>query len=189
MRRQKFTNPLDHIRIASPCPADWDQMIGTDRRRYCGECRLNVYNLSGMTREEAERLLHHAEGRLCVRYFRRADGSIITKDCPVGWRAIKRRVSKTAAAFASLIFAALGGIGLTGYFSQSDGAGGGYTVGVVAAEEEVIMGKMPYKESRPVLPEEKGEAVMGEVAYPEFETTGKIANFDRIKRQIIEEQN
>ena len=95
-------------------------MIGTERTRFCGECKLNVYNLSGMTSDEAENLLMNSEGRLCVRFYRRADGSILTKDCPVGWQAIKQRVSKTATAFASLVFAALGGIGLTNYFAKAN---------------------------------------------------------------------
>jgi len=42
----RFRNPLDHVRIAAPCPADWDRMLGNDRVRFCGQCSLNVYNLS-----------------------------------------------------------------------------------------------------------------------------------------------
>ncbi|MDQ3712277.1 MAG: hypothetical protein M3388_08675 [Acidobacteriota bacterium] len=116
----KFTNPLNNIKIASPCSQDWNEMIGTERKRYCGECKLNVYNLSGMSRSEAENLLLNSEGRLCVRFFRRADGTVLTEDCPVGWQAIKQRVSKTATAAASLVFAALSGIGLSNYFAQSN---------------------------------------------------------------------
>ncbi len=115
----KFTNHLSSVKIASPCSQNWNEMIGTERKRFCGECKLNVYNLSGMSRREAENLLINSEGRLCVRFYRRADGSVLTKDCPVGWQAIKRLVSKTATAFASLIFAALGSIGLTNYFAKS----------------------------------------------------------------------
>ena len=89
----RFKHPLDHVRIASPCKADWDQMIGTDRMRFCGQCSLNVYNLSGMTRAEAESVIAANEGRLCVRFYRRRDGSIITQDCPVGLRAVHARVS------------------------------------------------------------------------------------------------
>jgi len=115
----KFTNPLSNIKIASPCSQDWNEMIGTERKRFCGECKLNVYNLSGMSRGEAENLLISSEGRLCVRFYRRADGSVLTKDCPVGWQAVKQRVSKTATAFASLVFAALSGVGLANYFAKS----------------------------------------------------------------------
>ena len=116
----KFTNPLENIKIASPCAADWDAMIGNERSRHCGDCKLNVYNLSEMTKQEAENFLIQAEGRVCVRYFKRADGTVLTKDCPVGWKMIKRRVSKTATAFASLVFAALSGIGLAGYFTKAE---------------------------------------------------------------------
>lgn len=111
----KLTNPLENIKIASPCSQDWNEMIGTQRKRFCGECKLNVYNLSGMSRTEAENLLLNSEGRLCVRFFKRADGTVLTKDCPVGWQAVKQRIAKTATAFASLVFAALSGIGLANY--------------------------------------------------------------------------
>ncbi len=75
---------LNTIRVASPCPANWEEMSGDERSRYCGQCELNVYNLSDMTRDEAEGFLSEKEGRVCVRYFQREDGTIITKDCPVG---------------------------------------------------------------------------------------------------------
>lgn len=108
----KFTNPLDNIRVASPCTTNWDEMYGDDRKRFCGECKLNVYNLSDMNRQEAENLLLNSEGRLCVRFFRRADGTLLTKDCPVGWKAVKRRVSHTATAAFSLFAGFF--MGLTG---------------------------------------------------------------------------
>ena len=43
----KFDNPLDNVRVASPCSVDWNEMIGDNRKRFCGDCKLNVYNLSG----------------------------------------------------------------------------------------------------------------------------------------------
>src|SRR6185436_5457223 len=108
----RFTNRLDHVRVAAPCKADWDQMIGTDRVRFCGQCSLNVYNLSAMTRDEAESLIARNEGRLCVRFYRRGDGSIITQDCPVGLRAIQRRVSYLAKAIIAAAFTFLTSVGL-----------------------------------------------------------------------------
>jgi hypothetical protein len=107
---QKFTNPLDKIKIASPCAADWSEMRGSERQRYCAMCRLNVYNLSGMTREEAESFIINAEGRVCLRIHRRADGTVMTKDCPGGWARIKRKVSRTATAVFSLVAGFFGGI-------------------------------------------------------------------------------
>jgi hypothetical protein len=107
----RFRNPLSHVQVAAPCKADWDQMIGSEQMRFCGQCNLNVYNLSGMTRDEAESLIARNEGRLCVRFYRRADGSIITRDCPVGLRAIHDRVSywTKAVIAATLTFLATAG--------------------------------------------------------------------------------
>lgn len=116
----KFAQPLDNIKIASPCSQDWEAMIGVGRKRYCSECRLNVYNLSGMTRREAESLLMNSEGRLCVRFYRRQDGTILMQDCPVGWQALKKRISKTSAAFVSLLFGLLSGIGFMNFLSQPE---------------------------------------------------------------------
>ena len=85
----RFSDPLSRVRVASPCPADWDRMIGDERVRFCGQCELKVYNLSAMTKTQAEDLVCGTEGRLCVRFYRRRDGSILTQDCPVGLRAIE----------------------------------------------------------------------------------------------------
>lgn len=115
-----FDSPLDNIHIASPCPANWDEMYGDDRKRFCGDCKLNIYNLSGMTRDEAETLIMNAEGRLCVRIYRRADGSVITADCPVGWEKIKQRTRVYATAVASLLMALFTGVLFLSLFSAKD---------------------------------------------------------------------
>ena len=94
---------LDIIDVASPCSVPWDAMEGDDRVRFCGECKLNVYNLSQMSRDEAEQLVLSREGRLCVGFFRRADGTVLTRDCPVGLRALRRRVARMATAVAALV--------------------------------------------------------------------------------------
>jgi len=79
---------LNKIRVAAPCNAEWKWMYGTDQVRFCPQCSKNVYNLSAMTREEAELLILRNEGQLCSRFYRRKDGTIITANCPVGLRAI-----------------------------------------------------------------------------------------------------
>ena len=48
---------LERVSIASPCTARWEDMRGDERRRHCGSCRLQVYNLSGMSRADAEALV------------------------------------------------------------------------------------------------------------------------------------
>jgi hypothetical protein len=108
----RFNNPLDKVRVAAPCNADWDAMIGNDRSRFCGQCSLNVYNLSSMTRSEAESLIARSERRLCVRFYRRADGSILTENCPVGLRALRRRVSSLSKAIASAVLSFFAGLGV-----------------------------------------------------------------------------
>src|SRR5438309_12920 len=105
----KRISPLDHVRVAAPCSVGWDNMIGDERVRFCGQCNLNVYNLSGMTKRDAEHLIAQAEGRLCIRYYRRADGTILTKNCPVGLRALKRRVSRIAQASITAVLSFLAG--------------------------------------------------------------------------------
>lgn len=107
---RRFTNPLDNIRVASPCTANWDEMFGDHRKRFCGECKLNVYNLSDMTRREAESLLINSEGRLCVRFYRRQDGTVLTQNCPVGWKAVKARTMRVAAAILSIVIGFVSGI-------------------------------------------------------------------------------
>jgi len=152
----KFTNPLNNIKIASPCSADWNEMMGNERRRFCPECKLNVYNLSGMSQREAENLLLNSEGRLCVRFYKRADGTILTKDCPVGWQAIRQRVSKLAKAFASLVFAALSGIGLANYFVNSN--------------EQNAMGEVSRIET-PAIDETAIKEINSNVAFQEIHET------------------
>lgn len=109
----RFKSPLDKVRIAAPCSADWDNMFGNERVRFCEQCQLNVYNLSEMSKAEAERLIGQTEGRLCVRFYRRQDGSIITQNCPVGLRAIKRRLSRIATAVATSVLTFIAGIGFS----------------------------------------------------------------------------
>jgi len=114
----RFDSPLNNLSVASPCSADWEEMYGDGRKRFCGDCKLNVYNLSGMTRDEAETLVMNAEGRLCVRFYRRVDGSVITADCPVGWAKVKQRTKLWATAAVSLLMALFTGVLFVSAFSK-----------------------------------------------------------------------
>ena len=109
-------NTLDQVRIATPCNASWEEMEGTDSVRFCSQCSLNVYNISKMNRDEAGALFSKTEGRVCVRLFRRDDGTIITRDCPVAKRALHRQVLALGAAILGAMFlmgtAALASAGL-----------------------------------------------------------------------------
>ena len=151
----KFSSPLENVRIASPCSANWDEMYGDDRKRFCADCKLNVYNLSDMTRAEAETLVMRAEGRLCVRFFRRADGSVITRDCPVGWARLQRRVRVAATAALSLLIALFTGALFASFFSRQNTT-------VVGELKVPLMGKIMGIEKV----EPKGEHLMGAIAAP-----------------------
>ena len=88
---------LDHIRIESPCDADWDSMIGNDRVRFCSHCRLKVNNLSEMTPKVIRRLLAESNGRLCVRYYQQPSTSLSASPPTMLHKIIGRRASRIAA--------------------------------------------------------------------------------------------
>lgn len=116
----KYSPNIDRLRIATPCQISWDEMTGDSRVRFCDHCQLNVYNISELSRIEAEKLIASTEGRLCARMFRRADGTILTKDCPVGLRALRLRVAKRAA----LTLAAIVSLSAAVFGQQSSGKHG-----------------------------------------------------------------
>lgn len=111
-------SPLDRIKIASPCTADWRFMLGNGLVRFCGQCNKNVYNLSAMTRPQAEDLIRRMEGQLCARYYMRKDGTILTSDCPVGLRALKQRASRIRTAVFAVLVSFLANIGLMSLFGR-----------------------------------------------------------------------
>jgi len=100
-------NILHNVRVAKPCTASWDKMAGDERMRHCTDCRLDVYNFSNMTGNEIATLLHKNEGRVCGRFYRRSDGTIITGDCPLG-EATTRNSHLPLVAVGVLIFATIG---------------------------------------------------------------------------------
>lgn len=117
-----MTNPdgiLSDLRVAYPCEANWDEMAGNERVRHCSSCRLHVYNLSNLTRQQAQVLIEGAEGRLCVRFYRRADGRVMTQDCPLREQVPVPRNWKLAALLMSFVFFILGAIALAALTDDS----------------------------------------------------------------------
>jgi hypothetical protein len=95
---------INKMRVASPCSVGWETMSGDERARHCQNCKLNVYNIAGLTNREVTDLFETREGRICIRLMKRSDGTVITKDCPVGLRAHQKRIARTAtAAFGALL--------------------------------------------------------------------------------------
>jgi len=56
-----------------------------------------------MTSAEAEQFIQQREGRLCVTFFRRTDGTILTRDCPTG-AALRRRRTRWLFASAAAVW-------------------------------------------------------------------------------------
>jgi hypothetical protein len=92
---------LEDIRVATPCRADWNEMLGDDRVRFCTKCSKQVFNLSELTRAEAEALIAERHGGLCGRYYQRADGTILLADCTVGGSGARARSFVLATALAA----------------------------------------------------------------------------------------
>jgi hypothetical protein len=156
---------LDNLRIASPCTADWAAMTGDDRVRACSLCNKNVYNLSEMTREEAQALLLEKEGKLCARYYQRKDGTILLKDCEVG--VSKKRRRRWIAAGASALLASGAGVMLlpSEKTPPPEMVQGGAQALPTTQEPEPAPEQVPtVLEIKPVVPEEAPRPLMGAIA-------------------------
>ena len=136
------------IQITSPCNADWDQMIGTDRIRFCDHCNLTVHEITEMSPKQVRRLVTKSQGRLCVRYEQRPDPVLLLHH-------IGRRTARIAAGAFSA------SLGLTSAFgaalkpppanlvqgrvvavktvSSSQGSGGGVLSGVVSDPQGAVI--------------------------------------------------
>ncbi len=109
---------LEVLDVAEPCTEDWSAMRGDDVRRFCGLCHQNVFNLSAMDRATAERFVAEAEGRVCIRFYRRLDGTVVTRDCaPDRLRAARRAAQKGLALAGVAMAGVLGMVGALGFTS------------------------------------------------------------------------
>ena len=110
---------LNDLEIASPCHAAWADMNGSQRVRFCSDCRQHVYNLSNLTRRQAEDLILATEGRLCVRFYQRADGGVMTQDCSLREQVPPPRHWKRAGVLAAFAFFIVGAIALAVFSDRS----------------------------------------------------------------------
>ena len=167
----QYNNPLSHVRIAAPCRADWERMQGNERVRFCGECSRNVYNLSNMPKKDAEALILNAEGRLCVRYYHRSDGTILTGNCPVGLQALKRRVSGISRAVASSVLSFFAGMAVLAGLQQAQNS-----LNALTEVDADLIDPVPFVEEEaapPPPPAEEPAVMMGEMAVMGQMTTEK----------------
>lgn len=80
---------LSQVKSASPCGVHWDAMTGDGRARFCHGCKQRVYNVANLDLDEAEEYLGENVGIATVCWHRRTDGTLLTRDCPVGARAAR----------------------------------------------------------------------------------------------------
>jgi hypothetical protein len=162
---------LDQLRLASPCTASWDEMEGDEQVRFCTKCRLNVYNLAAMSSDEATKLVSAHEGRLCARFYRRADGTVLTRDCPVGLADLRQRAVRAWAAAMAVALFLIGNVA---------GAVGAYhALGWIPGLKRFQRNNNPWEPSaarnamRPLLglpKEERVEILLGDVCLPPLPT-------------------
>jgi hypothetical protein len=178
--RDKRSLPiLDNVRVASPCSADWNQMVGDDRARACASCQKTVYNLSELTRYEAESLILEKAGQLCARYYQRKDGTILLQDCTIG--ASRKRKRRLLAAGAAALLA--GGAGTLAHqllpspepcgCARRDTLQITHGIIVPTAEPEEV----PEQEAaapEPALPEEEYSVIQGDISPRSAEELEKL---------------
>ncbi len=151
-------------------------MKGDDAMRHCSACDQQVYQLSNMSSEQVEDFLLSRKTRglrTCVRFYQRADGTMLTSDCSVGKK--RKRKKQVLSAFGAVaVSASAVGIGMR---AQRDVASTQPDVVPVVIEHELIMGEeidmpdLPLDEPAP-MPVQGGIGeeppmieLLGDVAY------------------------
>ena len=167
---------LQNVRIASPCSMRWEDLPPTSdaHTRHCDKCRLNVHNLSGMSADDAESLLRSAlnddstrKHRLCAAIFRRADGTVITADCPVGIAVLRAKARRTVARVAAAI-------GLTTLVSW---AAARSSPGLPFAQIQPLTGIANALRGKPVAPPPSALMALGDVAPPRPQPAGPVVKW------------
>ena len=101
-RKRDIKNQIQSYFISSPCSIKWDDMQAEQSNssvRFCGDCKLNVHNLSSLSDEEVVVLLNKkASGeRVCTYFYRKEDGTLVTDNCPKQLQQVRNRLQAYAA--------------------------------------------------------------------------------------------
>jgi hypothetical protein len=56
------------LRVVRPCDRKWDDLVGDDRARFCGDCGKNVHNLLGLSEDEVAALRRESPSGFCGTY-------------------------------------------------------------------------------------------------------------------------
>ncbi len=145
-------------------------MEGDDAVRHCGACDQKVYQLSNMDSDQVEEFLlsRRTRGlRTCVRFYQRADGTMLTSDCSVGKK--RKRKKQVVTAFGALaVSASAVGIGMR---AQSNSPTPKEKPVVI---EHEIMGAEIAIPDRPEPPPEPNEIVQGGIGEESIEMLGEV---------------
>lgn len=104
-RKRAIKNQIQSYFISTPCSVSWADMEvdANDRSnistRFCGDCKLNVHNLSSLSDEEVVVLLDKkaAGERVCTYFYRKDDGTLVTDNCPKQIKQMRNRLQAYAA--------------------------------------------------------------------------------------------
>ena len=162
MSREKRVLKLE---VLAPCTEDWNGMSGNDAVRFCSRCSQNVYNLSAMAAAEVRALV---EGpRVCVRFFTRGDGTVVTRSCAPMLQAARRRLVALAAGLGPLavgfwgsiawVRGLVGGGVVQGGRRRPDHSGGGDSP-PSPLPQPMIGEPAPFAPARPDAPDVRPEA-------------------------------
>ena len=119
---------LEQMSVPVPCTVAWESMTGSEQVRHCAQCQQQVFNISAMVRKDAEEFLQASrisggdgqdQGRLCVRFYRRPDGTVITRDCFALRRAFRTGSMWMVGMLAGLLLVVPG---IFGWSRKSDGS-------------------------------------------------------------------
>lgn len=154
---------LQRIYVASPCNVPWESMQGDDHVRHCASCDKEVFDLSSLTRDEAEKLLIEKKGKLCAQYYRRADGTVLTADCSVG--VAKKKKARRKAAVVAGAFAAAAAGAIAGAFAMREEREEGCAM---VSQPEATPAELPTtvtNANRAAPPDEGLSQMRGDVAF------------------------
>lgn len=95
------------------CDLVWNDFDGeSDTRRHCSSCDQHVYNISNMTKAQAERVIEqHRDKGICVHFVQR-DGRVVHKGDPLTQLRAQRKGARRLLALAL--------IGQAGFLALAD---------------------------------------------------------------------
>ena len=171
---------LNSVSVAKPCSANWNEMSGDDKKRFCGHCQKHVHNLSAMSGKEAENLLGNSPN-LCVRYSTDSNRKPMTR-----WQLRRKNARSWLGALLAVLVSGPYGC----EESPGDVMGDMATTGKVAVQPPVDPKKSPpttpsgQDPKVKVIPGGNPEVIMGAVAVdpPQVEM-GEIASNEIMGRR------